>query len=179
MIKSQVVVISGLTAGGKTTLVNALHTQLPNSYVISFDDYSIDALPEAPQIDTPVKDAVNRYDISALMADFLAVYNQYAIILIDFPFGNRNRILAPYIDLTVYIKTPLDICLARKILRDTPNQPTTAARDWAQTYLEFARPIFLDHEDYVSATANLVLDGLQPLSQKVQQVLKSLSPGTK
>ncbi|MFC5974460.1 hypothetical protein [Carnobacterium antarcticum] len=45
LVKSFVVVVSGVTAGGKTTLINELHKEFIDSKVISFDDYSIDALP--------------------------------------------------------------------------------------------------------------------------------------
>lgn len=58
--KSCVVVVSGVTAGGKTTLINELHKEFTDSKVISFDDYSIDALPSAPSIETPVQEAVNQ-----------------------------------------------------------------------------------------------------------------------
>ncbi len=48
VLKTKVIVISGVTASGKTTLINALSDTVENAYVLSFDDYSIDALPSAP-----------------------------------------------------------------------------------------------------------------------------------
>ncbi len=87
MLKSYVIVISGVTASGKTTLIQELSHKLPDCSLISFDDYSIDALPSAPPIDTPIQEAVNQYDISMLMDDFLKVYNKHHFILVDFPFG--------------------------------------------------------------------------------------------
>ncbi|MFC6177646.1 adenylylsulfate kinase [Companilactobacillus huachuanensis] len=166
MKDSFVIVVSGIMGSGKTTLINALHEKLP-SKIISFDDYSIDALPSAPPIDTPVKDAVNQYDISALIADLKKFYNQIPFILIDFPFGYENGILAPYIDRVVYIKTPLDICLARQIIRDYQNKTTEEIMEWLKTYITFARPIFLDHENFISNSADLIIDGTLPLADKV------------
>lgn len=175
MKNSKVIVVSGVTGSGKTTLVSALTPKLPDVAVISFDDYSIDALPSAPAIDTPVKDAVNQYDIRPLLADFLKAYGRHATILIDFPFGRRHLGLAPYIDEVVYVKTPLDICFARQLLRDYQQRPAADLLAWAQTYLNFARPIFVDHEQYVSATADLIVDGSLSTNQEVTAVLAAVS----
>lgn len=40
VLKTKVIVISGVTASGKTTLINALSDTVENAYVLSFDDYS-------------------------------------------------------------------------------------------------------------------------------------------
>lgn len=50
MKRGKVIVVSGVTASGKTTLVREL-SRLADGIVISFDDYSIDALPSAPSFD--------------------------------------------------------------------------------------------------------------------------------
>lgn len=170
---SYVIVVSGVTGSGKTTLINALHQKL-NSKIISFDDYSIDALPSAPPIDTPVKDAVNQYDISSLMYDFHKVANRYPFILIDFPFGYKNKILKPYIGKVIYVKTPLDVCLARQILRDYQDKSSKQIMAWLKSYLTFARPIFIDHEQFVSSDSDLIVDGTLPLTDKVSLVLNSI-----
>lgn len=54
-MKTHVIVISGITGGGKSTLIEALGLRLDDVKVISFDDYSIDALPSAPPIDSRLK----------------------------------------------------------------------------------------------------------------------------
>ena len=175
--KAQVMVVSGVTAGGKTTLIRALNEALPGSLVLSFDDYSIDALPSAPPIDTPVKEAVNQYDIQQLMADFFQVRETAPIILIDFPFGYTHQVLAPYIEWAIYVKTPLDICLARQILRDYSNNPAEEIRQYLQTYLTFIRPIIVDHEAFVSAHVDFLVDGTLAIEQQVAIVLESIKKG--
>lgn len=171
MLKSYVIVISGVTASGKTTLIQALNHKLTDSTVISFDDYSIDALPSAPTIDAPIQEAVNQYDISLLMDDFLKIYNKHHFTLVDFPFGYKHDTLKPYIDKVIYVKTPLDVCFARQILRDYTNKDGEQIRDWAKTYLDFARPIFVNHSKYISSDADLVVDGLLPLDKKIKLIL--------
>ena len=44
-MQTKVLTISGITAGGKTTLSRALLNLQPEIKIIAFDDYSINALP--------------------------------------------------------------------------------------------------------------------------------------
>lgn len=174
MVHTQVIVVSGVTASGKTTLVNELHAYMPNSKVLSFDDYNIDALPGAPAVGTPVKDAINQYDMTAFMQDFRLFYQDFSMLILDFPFGNRYEALEPYIDLTVYVKTPLDVVFARQILRDYHDKSTFDILEWTRQYLTIARPIFIDHENYVSQTADLIVDGTLSVVEEVHEVMANI-----
>lgn len=174
MYNSKVIVISGMMGSGKTTLINQLHQTLSNSKILSFDDYDIDALPSAPALELPLKETVNQYDIQRLLADFFAVQTSYPFILLDFPFGNRHQDIAPYIDQTIYIKTPLDIALARGILRDYRDRSAKEIMSWLTDYLENAREILLDYEAFISETADLTLDGTLSLATQTDLVLDLL-----
>lgn len=165
--KSIVIVISGMTASGKTTLIRAMHDKLPDSAVISYDDYSIDALPSAPPINQPLSETVDQYDLSSLMKDFLKVKDLYDYILLDFPFGYKHLTLRPYIDKVIYVKTPLDVCFARQVIRDYHDKTINDVLDWSKTYLNFARPIFLDYENFIGSEVDLTVDGMLPIDQKV------------
>lgn len=177
MYKSQVVVISGVTASGKTTLINELHKEIPLSIIISFDDYSIDKLDTAPQLGDILNNPelyVNQYDISLLMADLFASYNKVPVILIDFPFGYQHNRLRPYINKAVYIKTPLDITFARLLVRDYQEKTTEEIIQWSKDYLTIVRPIFKTHEQYISSTVDLLLDGELPLNQQIFKVKQQI-----
>ncbi|WP_246005662.1 adenylylsulfate kinase [Companilactobacillus insicii] len=168
-MKSKVIVVSGVTASGKTTLINELQKQLNNCSIISFDDYNIDKLPSAPDIFTSVKDAVNQYDISNLLVDLKERLDKFEYILVDFPFAKRHSNLNPYIDLSIYINTPLDIALARRILRDYSDEENiSAVFDWLNIYLDKARSLFVDFQGYVMDSADLVIDVTSELDQKLE-----------
>lgn len=169
-MKTKVIVISGITAGGKTTLVRTLSQRFPQSACLAFDDYSIDAMDSAPPIDTPISEAVDRYDIELLMQDLRKIYGRFPLLLIDFPFGSKHKQLRPFIDGVVYIQTPLDIAFARSIIRDFSLKTQAEIIEWAKIYLEFARPIFLDHEKTISETADLIINGEEELSEQVLKV---------
>ncbi len=173
MHKSQVIVISGVTASGKTTLINELHKEIPLSAIISFDDYSIDKLDTAPQLGDILNKPelyVNQYDISPLMADLFDSYNKVPVILIDFPFGYQHDRLRPYINKVVYIKTPLDITFARQLVRDYQDKTSEEIIQWSKDYLNFSRPIFKAHEQSISSTVDLLLDGELTLDQQIFKV---------
>lgn len=162
MSDSKIIVVSGVTAGGKTTLIQSLSRSIDSHYIISFDDYSFDAFPSAPSFDFFLeneKEAVNQYDLTLLINDLIKVRNKYDMILVDFPFGYEHDTLRPYIDTVIYLKTPLDVVFARQIIRDYSDKDKDDILNWANTYLNYARPIFLKHEKLISSSADYILDG--------------------
>lgn len=172
LVKSFVVVVSGVTAGGKTTLINELHKEFIDSKVISFDDYSIDALPSAPPIETPIQDAGNQYDLNLLMKDFLSAKDKFPFIFVDFPFGYKHKALKPYITKAVYLKTPLDVAFARQLIRDYSDKSVEEILIWAQTYVDSARQIFIDYDAFVSEDVDLIIDGTLPLIEQLNSIKK-------
>ncbi|MGM0123881.1 hypothetical protein IGI37_001255 [Enterococcus sp. AZ194] len=172
-MKTKVIVISGVTAGGKTTLVKELVKRTPDCASLYFDKYDIDAQPGAPELDQILIDAnqmINQFNIQPLLDDLLKLINRVPIIYIDFPFGYQHKKLVPYIDQVIYMKTPLDIVFVRMILRDFENQSKEAILSWCETYLTFARSIFSAHETIVSSDVDLIIDGEWPLSEKMVEI---------
>lgn len=171
-LETKVLVVSGITASGKTSLITALKQICLESTVLSFDDYDIVQLSTTPNIKIPLKKAINQYDISELMLDFKQSYHQIPLILLDFPFGYYHQELRPYIDWVVYLNTPLDITFARQLIRDEQSSNAQEIINWAKTYLSQARPYFVDNQSYVAQSADLILDGTTSIAQEVAQVRK-------
>ncbi|MEB5857586.1 adenylyl-sulfate kinase [Enterococcus gallinarum] len=161
MKKARVIVVSGVTTSGKTTFIQKVANLCPGTAVLSFDDYSIDALPSAPSSEALLNEpyeAINQFDIQPLINDLKQIIHHCALILIDFPFGYVHQQLAPAIDKAIYLRTPLDIVLGRLIIRDFQQQPEKII-NWVTGYLEEARPLFLMHEEIVSPQADYIRDG--------------------
>ena len=87
------------------------------------------------------------------------------LIILDFPFGRCHSRFRDTIDLAVFIDTPLDIAMARRILRDYTINRDESAEDTLNrlhtdlsNYLERARYLYLDTYKH-KADSDLVLDG--------------------
>ncbi|OIM23240.1 hypothetical protein ATX61_10455 [Oenococcus oeni] len=121
-----------------------------------------------------MSESVNQYDITEIVQAVKSARTKFDYVLVDFPFGNRHNSLTSLINLTVYIKTPLDLLLARQILRDYSTSELTDILDWLKTYIRIARSIFLANEQFVSSSAGLILDGSSTQPLEVDSVLKKL-----
>lgn len=171
---SKIIVISGLTAGGKTTLVNSLARELKNSKIISFDNYDIDQLLSAPPLNKPLSQTINLYDIQNIISAVNSARYKYDYILVDYPFGNRHELFNRLIDLTIYIKTPLDILLARRILRDFSNKDISTVNNYLNVYLKTIRQVLIENENFIVDTADLVLAGEAPLATEIEKVIGTI-----
>jgi len=79
------------------------------------------------------------------------------------------------LDLTVYIDTPADIRLIRKILRDTATRGRTLEASIGQ-YLDTVRPMFDRFVAPSKMYANLIVDGTKPIPALVEELTQALKP---
>ncbi|HBN86396.1 MAG TPA: hypothetical protein DDZ89_21440 [Clostridiales bacterium] len=119
MKKPFIISISGISGSGKTTVANALKKRLANTEVINFDNISSDLLGRdycewsesgADSNEwtlTPIIDEIERLCLDPLK-----------YIILDYPFGTAHSKVGSYVDFSVWVDVPLDIALARRILRD-------------------------------------------------------------
>lgn len=173
-MKSKIVAFSGVTAGGKTSLVEALQVKIPNSFTLHFDDYDIPNDPDYFEWMETGEDYYNLYDLKNLEQAIKKYKNTYDILLLDYPFSYLNNQIFPYIDYSIYIETPLDLAFARQLVRDYKNSSAKEILNWAQFYAEKARVLFVKSEEEVKPNADFVLDGTLTIEEKRNQVLKEL-----
>ena len=57
----------------------------------------------------------NEWDLMPLKKDIDKLMGQTEYILLDYPFAYKNKLIASYIDISVYIDTPLDVAINVKI----------------------------------------------------------------
>ena len=98
-------------------------------------------------------------------------------IILDFPFGRRHPRFADIIDLDVFIDTPLDVAMARRILRDCFGETRKSSEEALEDlraelthYLVKARFPFLDACKARDAS-DLILDGWSSLDDLKTEVL--------
>jgi uridine kinase len=96
-------------------------------------------------------------------------------ILLDYPFAYLNSEMREYIDMAIYIDTPLDIAMARRILRDFTKNPIDDVRDDLSNYLIRGRAAFLEMERTVKPNSDIVIDGSLPTALIVNKIIEEIT----
>lgn len=169
----KIIAVSAVTAGGKTTAVNAVKKKLPRCASLHFDDYSFEG--EVEDFHQWVLDGAdyNVWDLSPLKADIEKIIRSgaYDYLLLDYPFAYRNDLIKDYIDCSVFIDTPLDIAMARRILRDMKDASADEIREEMKTYLNFARVAYVQMLKDIKPSSDYVIDGVQDLEYITMELL--------
>jgi uridine kinase len=181
---SHLIAVSAPVGGGKTSLVRSLAARIGDASAVHFDSYEtltdqpiesirrwmrdgadidqfvIHRLPEHLERlkrGEPVRDPLTGSETAA------AKY-----IFFETPFGRLHHATGRWIDLAIWIDTPLDIALARNI-REFTTRPEMQRNfnNWLHgyldSYLEVVREILLLQRQSVGAAADITLDGRQDL----------------
>ena len=174
----KIIAIGAVTAGGKTTLVNAIKDKLTRTASLHFDDYSFDG--EVNDFYKWVSDGANYnvWDLSPLKADIEKIINsdRYDYLLLDYPFAYQNKMIKDYLDCYIFIDTPLDIALARKVLRDMKESSADDIRYEMDVYLKYARIAYVQMLQDILPISDYVIDGTKELkiiiNEAVEIILK-------
>lgn len=189
MANIKIIGISGISGAGKTTVTNVLAKGL-NATAIFWDDFD--------DISTSPDDYVAWYHtgqgneawdypalaktLEVLKGGELHVHpalNQplkpTSHIIFDAPMGRLHKQTGKYIDSWVHIDVPLDIALARRIIRDFRRDPRPAPEiiEELQYYIDHSRPLFFAEEE--KQKAELVIDGTLSVEEQVDNILKYLN----
>lgn len=182
MSKPIVISISGISGSGKTTITKALEKKLDSCICVYFDDY--DEMLHTDFFDWCNRGAdANEYDLTPMIEDIKqAISKQPKYILLDYPFGYGNDQMSKFIDLAVYVDTPLDVAMARRILRDYLNRspaqkplrdPINQLKGELCFYLENSRNTYTQHYEVVKPHVDLVVDGYKNADENAEKILKA------
>ena len=96
----KIIAIGAVTAGGKTTVVNAVKDRLPRTASLHFDDYSFEG--EVEDFSKWVSEGadVHVWDLSPLKTDIDKIVRSrvYDCLLLDYPFAYQHQMIKPYLD---------------------------------------------------------------------------------
>ena len=168
------ILVSGGTGSGKTTLVNAIKDKLTRTASLHFDDYSFDG--EVNDFYKWVSDGANYnvWDLSPLKADIEKIINsdRYDYLLLDYPFAYQNKMIKDYLDCCIFIDTPLDIALARKVLRDMKESSADDIRYEMDVYLKYARIAYVQMLQDILPISDYVIDGTKELKIIINEAME-------
>nr|WP_242257065.1 hypothetical protein [Bacillus cereus group sp. BfR-BA-01379] len=176
MKKTKVITIAAVSGGGKTTVTERLTNELENSKALYFDSYNFDNCPA--DICKWIDDGAN-YDewvLTPLIHDIQHLIREGNVdyIIVDYPFAYLNSEMRQFIDVTIFIDTPLDIAMARRILRDFKEGTIDEIHNDLNHYMTFARKAYLEAIHAVKSNSDIVLDGSLSVSEIMNQAIEEL-----
>jgi uridine kinase len=171
------IAIAAVTAGGKTTTVNRLIDRLKNVQALHFDDYSFEG--EVDDFNKWVLDGAdyNVWNLKPLEEDIVKIKNsgKCDYLILDYPFAYGHQMIKKYIDIAIFIDTPLDIALARHILRDMETSTGDAIRNDLNAYLKYARIAYLQMLKDILPSSDYVIDGSLDVDKIVDEIVKFIN----
>jgi uridine kinase len=181
----RVIAVAGPVGAGKSTLASALAERLGDACLVRFDDYEQATRRPVDEVAQWMRTGadVDRIDIPLLGEHLAELKAGRAItapstgrtveprrnIVFETQFGRRHAASGRHIDFLIWLDTPLDIALARKLRQlvasvDRGRDGEAAGfANWLETYLgnyvEVVGALLRMQRDVVAAGADLVLDG--------------------
>jgi len=175
--KTMVIAVNAVSGGGKTTITKELVGRLKNAKALYFDDY--DGIDDnVPDIHQWVEDGADYdlWELQSIADDIIQVLAEGSVdyIILDYPFAYKQRQVAGFIDWSVYIDTPLDVALARRIIRDFSLQgrADTILQE-LDAYL-YTRSAYF-YSQAVNKDADLTVDGNLDTAAIVDIIIKKLA----
>ncbi|HDR7671646.1 Uncharacterized protein BCZB5J_03101 [Bacillus cereus] len=175
--KTKIITVAAVSGGGKTTVTERLTHKLMNSKALYFDSYDFDNCPA--DICKWIDDGAN-YDewvLTPLIHDIQHLIREGNVdyIILDYPFAYLNSEMREFIDATIFIDTPLDIAMARRILRDFKEDTMSEIQNDLKHYITYARKAYLEALHTVKPNSDIVLDGSLSVDEIINQILESLN----
>lgn len=175
----KIISVAAVTAGGKTTVVNELKKRLRNSQSLHFDNYTFKG--KVDDFYQWVHDGANYqvWNLAPLEADILKIKSLGTCdcLILDYPFAYCHDKIKPYIDMAFFIDTPLDIALARRILRDMSDAEADEIRSDLENYLKYARISFIQMQKDILPSSDYVIDGTLSIEEIVNEIISFMDCG--
>lgn len=174
-IKTTIVIaVASVSGGGKTTIVEKLSEELPNSEALYFDEYDFEG-PESI-IDWMNRGSnYNEWNLTPFVKDLEKLLTQSLdYIVLDFPFSYQHAQTHSFISFSVFIDTPLDIALARRTIRDFQDSSTENIVEAMKHYNSDGRQAYLEMLYTIKPNADFIVDGSQSVARIVSLILEKI-----
>ena len=170
--KPYIISVSANAGGGKTTITRELRNKLCSAEAVYFDDYEYDKQPDSICEWVENGSDPSSWDLSIFVNTIKDIIDNGSVdyIILDYPFGKQDYPVKDFIDMTVFIDTPLDVTLARRIIRDFKNATVQDILEDLSFYLERSR-ICLTKHGLDMMSSDLVVDGTLTINEIVEIII--------
>jgi uridine kinase len=188
-LSAQVVGLSSPSGGGKTTIVKKLASVIPESTMISFNDYDGNTIqPSSFRSWLDQGADYNAWKTPRLASDLRrqregrtiehpingSQVGPSKIIIYDAPLGKAQEETGSLIDFMVFIDTPLDIAMARRLLRDAGTEDKVSLSDELRTYLDHGRQAYLEMDKQIKHACDLIVNGMNSADAIAEEVASEI-----
>ena len=166
--------INASSGGGKTTITRELEKKLQNSKALFFDDRNYDSDSGIEDIPEWVENGadVNLWNLKRFAEDIDKLIEvKTDFIILDYPFGYKHELIGPYLNYSIFIDTPLDVAMARRILRDFDEKIIKNIKDVLddmENYLKNGRKAYLYGIESAKIDSDFIVDGTLTLEKIVE-----------
>lgn len=170
MTPLMVIAVAAVSGGGKTTVTKKLKERLPGAEALFFDAYEFEGAPENITEWVEKGPDYNQWNLGPLMEDIRSV-RQASFLILDYPFSYKHEKMKSWIDYSVFIDTPLDIAMARRLLRDEEAQ---VVKEELTHYLQAGRKAYVEMLPSIKPDADLIVDGTLGVEVIAEHIIKNL-----
>lgn len=186
---SHVVGVAGHPGAGKSSLVAALAEALGGAPVVRMDDYETMTRMPPAALERWMRDGadIDAFAFPGLEEELRRVKaDPRRFALFETQFGRAHRASGRFLDVLVWVDTPLDIALARNVratvsglLREPATQELPGRLRWLQGYLDnylaVVRSLLVMQDERVRRGAEVVVDGTLPLAEVVRSAAAGIA----
>lgn len=195
---SFVVAISGPSGAGKTSLVQRVTRLLEDAVSFYFDDYvCVSKYPsdfsqwiregadpnqwETPQLLEDLQ--ALRHGESISLPENQGIVKSASFIVLEEPFGRERAKMSELIDFVACINLPLEVALARRLLRDIEQCVTEGKQDIMADYLKEylteylnggTRELYFEVSTRVLQNCDLILNGVNSLDELANEIVTAI-----
>lgn len=188
------IAVSGPSGSGKSTLTKQLRDKLVDAISFHFDDYASTnkypddfvewlekgadpKLVQSPNFNRDLYELVQGRSIK-LPSNQMVKSEKY--IIVEEPFGRGREGMAELIDFVVCIDIPLEVALARRILRGiqnaeySPSETLKNFEEYLSQYLIVVRNLYQAINSNVMTDCDLIVSGLEPMDVITDKIIIEL-----
>lgn len=186
--------VSGPSGSGKSTLTKQLRDKLVDAISFHFDDYAstnkypddfVEWLEKGADPKLVQNPNFNRDLYELVQGRSIKLPNNQMVksekyIIVEEPFGRGREGMAELIDFVVCIDIPLEVALARRILRGiqnaecSPSETLKNFEEYLSQYLIVVRNLYQAINSNVMADCDLIVSGLEPMDVITDKIIIEL-----